>query len=163
MVLFANYETIVIKNEEKKAKAHGGKRVMYTAHHPCWDAKNRFGLAEKLPFEFQQVAHCFPEIGGAPVVHNYAPPVVQPENPPMVGSSSPATTPTSLFDTAGIPQALLDLMNLHKVTEEEIRTAVAKKGYYPKDTPIKNYDPQFVTGVLVGAWPQVYQMIKESN
>ena len=62
MVLFANYETIVVKNENKKGKAQGGQRVMYTAHHPCWDAKNRFGLAEKLSFDFQQVAHCFPMI-----------------------------------------------------------------------------------------------------
>ena len=162
MVLFANYETIVIKNEEKKAKAHGGKRVMYTAHHPCWDAKNRFGLAEKLPFEFQQVARCFPVINAAPVVHNYAPPVAQPENPQTVGSSSPVTTPTSHFDTTGIPQSLVDLMTIHQVTEEQIRTVVAKRGYYPLDTPIRNYDPNFLTGVLVDAWPNVYQMIKES-
>ena len=59
IVLFANYETFVVKNEEKKNKVHGGRRVMYTCHHPCWDAKNRFGLAEKLPFDFAQVEAFF--------------------------------------------------------------------------------------------------------
>ena len=59
LVLFANYETIVVKNEDKKNKAQGGKRVMYTTHHPCWDAKNRFGLPDKLPFEFGQIAGLF--------------------------------------------------------------------------------------------------------
>jgi GTPase SAR1 and related small G proteins len=58
MVLFANYETFVIKSDNKmeKNKAQGGKRVMYTAYNPCWDAKNRLGLPEKLPFDFAQIA-----------------------------------------------------------------------------------------------------------
>ena len=49
------------------------------------------------------------------------------------------------------------------MTEAQIRKVVASRGYYPEATPIKNYDSDFVTGVLVGAWPQVYNMIKENN
>lgn len=30
---------------------------MYTSHHPCWDAKNRYGLPEEMPFEYESVAH----------------------------------------------------------------------------------------------------------
>ena len=63
LVLFANYETFTIKREDGKTKAQGGKRVMYTTHHPCWDAKNRFGLEEKLPFDYSAIAHVVP--GGA--------------------------------------------------------------------------------------------------
>lgn len=60
MVLFANYKTNVVKEDKTKTnKATGGKRVMYTTHHPCWDAKNRFGLDEMLPFEFGSIAHLF--------------------------------------------------------------------------------------------------------
>lgn len=172
MVLFANYETFVIKNEDKKNKVSGGKRVMYTTHHPCWDAKNRFGLPEKLPFDFSHIAHCFnapPSAVTAPAVH--MPPAVTPpppaqqkqENPTMGGSSSPETIQNSLSDNDGIPPALCQLMEQNKVTEAQIRKAVASRGYYPEATPIKNYDPAFVSGVLVGAWQQVYQMIKESN
>lgn len=46
-LLFLNYETFVVKSETGASKGRGGKRVMYCAHHPCWDAKNRFGLPEK--------------------------------------------------------------------------------------------------------------------
>ena len=45
------------------------------------------------------------------------------------------------------------------VSEEELQKVVANQGYYPQSTPIMNYDPDFISGVLVGAWPQVYQMI----
>lgn len=170
MVLFANYETIVVKNEEKKNKAQGGKRVMYTAHHPCWDAKNRFGLAEKLPFDFAQVAHCFQMPVSAPVVSMPAQQAPA-ENFQMAGASStPLTQPASPYEKkdasggpVGIPQALWDLMCHNGVTEEQIRKVVSKRGYYPEDTPIANYDPAFVSGVLIEAWAQVYQMIKESN
>lgn len=67
MVLFANYETYVIKgnNPMEKNKAQGGRRVMYTTHHPCWDAKNRHGLRDKLPFDFAEIAACVPGAASA--------------------------------------------------------------------------------------------------
>ena len=65
MVLFANYKTLVVNIDNQgaakgKNKAQGGRRVMYTAHHPCWDAKNRHGLPDELPFDYAQIAHCIP-------------------------------------------------------------------------------------------------------
>ena len=61
MLLFANYKTVVEKAgsaPNAKNKASGGRRVLYTSHHPCWDAKNRFGLPEELPFEYASIAAC---------------------------------------------------------------------------------------------------------
>jgi hypothetical protein len=60
MVLFANYKTIVVNVDGKgaakgKNKVQGGKRVMYTAHHSCWDAKNRFGLPEEAEFSYEVI------------------------------------------------------------------------------------------------------------
>ena len=44
MILFANYETYVVNIDGKgalkgKNKAQGDRRIMYTTHHNCWDAK----------------------------------------------------------------------------------------------------------------------------
>ena len=151
MMLFANYETIVITTEEKKRKAQGGKRVMYTTHHPCWDAKNRQGLAEKLPFEYAQIARCvYRRDQGLPVAAS-----VEPE-PEPVKDISPAKEPES-----GLPRDLADLMAEYGVTEAQIQSVVSKRGYYPENTPICNYDPNFISGWLVGLWEQVYNAIKE--
>lgn len=65
MVLFANYKTHTIRTDDGKIKAQGGKRVMYTTHHPCWDAKNRHGLSEELPFDFDAIRTHIP-CGGRP-------------------------------------------------------------------------------------------------
>jgi len=47
LVLFANYKIFTVTDSKiKSQKAQGGERVMYTAHHPCWDAKNRHDLPE---------------------------------------------------------------------------------------------------------------------
>ena len=35
---------------------------MYAAHHPCWDAKNRYGLADQMPMSFDEIAHLFTNI-----------------------------------------------------------------------------------------------------
>lgn len=55
MVLFANYDIVVVKDNNNHAKAHGGQRVMYTTHHPCWDAKNRKGMPDKVPFSYESI------------------------------------------------------------------------------------------------------------
>ena len=59
-----------------------------------------------------------------------------------------------------VPQALKDLMKDKNVTEWDIQNVVAARGYYPSDTPIEKYDSGFIQGVLIGAWAQVYEMIK---
>lgn len=60
MILFCNYKTLVVNVDKQgaqkgKNKAQGGRRVMYTAHHPCWDAKNRFGLPEELEMTYEAI------------------------------------------------------------------------------------------------------------
>lgn len=56
MVLFANYKTIVTdKDKQGKGKGKGGRRVMYTEHHPCWDAKNRYGLPSEMDFSYEAI------------------------------------------------------------------------------------------------------------
>ncbi len=59
MVLFANYKTwsVAVDDKGKKRKAQGGARVMYTTHNPCWDAKNRYGLPEEVPFDYESIRH----------------------------------------------------------------------------------------------------------
>ena len=59
-VFFANYKINVINVDKQgaakgKNKAQGGRRVMYTNHTPFWDAKNRFGLPEELPFDYESI------------------------------------------------------------------------------------------------------------
>lgn len=57
MVLFANYRVIVSdKDKQGKGKAQGGRRVMYASHHPCWDAKNRYGLPDMMDFDYGAIA-----------------------------------------------------------------------------------------------------------
>lgn len=66
LLLFCNYQTYVVTTENKTQKAQGGKRVMYTSHHPCWDAKNRANLPDVLDLDYSHIAHLF--TGGAEAV-----------------------------------------------------------------------------------------------
>ncbi|WP_047809764.1 ATP-binding protein [Desulfosporosinus acididurans] len=186
-VLFANYKTYVVNVDGQgvqsgKNKAQGGKRVMYTTHHNCWDAKNRDNLKDELSFSFDEIAHIIPA-GAAiqspkpafetlppkdePVQEQLkvdTPPVEPPkQDPPKEDPPKPTEQPKNdkpQIDLTGVPKPLADLMAANKVTVEEIQQAVSSKGYYPQNTPISNYDPEFISGVLVGAWPQVFNMIE---
>jgi hypothetical protein len=177
MVLFANYKTIAVASDKdgKKYKAQGGGRVMYTLHHPCWDAKNRHGLPEEMEFDYSGISHIFnnntvsnhtapvtptqPEPNASTVP---APIPIQPE-PPV---TEPVAQPKPLYEPNipdDIPKALADLMRANGVDESEIRQAVFTQGHYPYETPIKNYDPRFVQGCLVGAWDKVFQVVSNNR
>lgn len=174
MLLFANYKTIVIAQDKdgRKCKAAGGERVMYTTHHPNWDAKNRQDLAEELPFDFKSIRGCLmysngiddgatPEVQPAP-----AEPVVNEEviqQTPVTVSSEQTTSPDSAPLPSFLPKALVDLMAPEHVTIEEIQTVVAERGYYPQGTPFEKYADDFIQGCLIGAWPNVFDLIKANR
>lgn len=166
-VLFANYKTFSVAADDKgkKFKAQGGARVMYTSHHPCWDAKNRWGLKEELPFDYAEIAAFIPSdtVNTIPVKPSDKPEEkpVHIEEKTVEEPPQPKAAPLPLDN--GLPKALTDLMEQNYVTEDEISLAVSQRGYYPQDMPVKDYDKDFINGVLVAAWPQVFAMIEENR
>ena len=66
LLLFLNYKTFIVRSESNTNYAAGGKRVMFTTHHPCWDAKNRHGLPDELDLDFASIAHIFGNAAPAP-------------------------------------------------------------------------------------------------
>lgn len=163
MVLFINYKTYSVATDDKgkKHKAQGGVRTIYTTHHPAWDAKNRHGLPDELPLEYASIAHIFNGSSGGSMQPTPAP-APQPQQPVSQPALQPEPQPAPVGSelNPAIPQSLRDLMIKDGVSEEEIQAVVSQKGYYPMGTPIANYDPGFVSGVLVGAWSQVFNMVK---
>lgn len=193
LMLFANYKTFVYATDDKgkKHKASGGKRVMYANHHPCWDAKNRYGLPDEMDFDFKEVQHLFvpmdqmkpaekkPESSAVSqeVAQDAKPKLQQtidevlgdiPNFPPVepkpavdVVARIPESKPE--IDYSGVPAALADLMKKDGVTPFEVQAAVASRGYFPVNTPFANYPEDFVQGVLIGAWAQVKAIVDQNR
>lgn len=163
MVLFANYKEIVVTSKDGKKKVSGGQRVMHTLHNPCWDAKNRHGLPEELPFDYAKIAHCIPDMEKIQTVSNSNPEASVPKTGGKQRESvQEKEKPASVSDDA-IPKELADLMAANNVTAQDIQRAVAHKGYFPEDMPLQEYPKDFIMGCLVAAFPQMLQVIKELN
>lgn len=189
MVLFANYKTYVVAADDKgkKHKAQGGKRVMYTAHHPCWDAKNRHNLPEELPLDYAAIAQCIPGDGSPAPADIPAPaavpaPVEAPEPPrepprptprqeekreekqPRQASPSgpvPEAPPAPAAEPApaGVPPRVQVLMDSGGITEQELRDVIVWKGYFTTDTPWSVMeDKGFVDGWILPHWPTILEM-----
>ncbi len=195
MVLFANYKTFVVNvdgqgAQKGKNKAQGGKRVMYTTHHSCWDAKNRYGLADEVPFEYDSIQHIIEGQATTPPVADRMTGHDGTDTAPLKSSQSPTketaankdkgrTEPAKETETAPpaddgpmnqpessgvdgrIPKNLRDLMVANQVDEWDVQAVVEARGYFPGDMPVRDYPKDFVDGCLVGAWDKVYGMIKE--
>jgi len=172
MLLFAGYKTLVVAAEKTKVKKGvGGARVIRTTHHPCWDAKNRHDLPDEIALAKENTHHLpielynifYPEKG--PAAPSVTPPEPSPSKdvPKLAAELGPiqqeVPAPISIPTTPSLPPELVQLMEANDVTEKDIRRAVAKKGYYPLDTPITNYDSEFIGGVLVGAWEKLQTAI----
>ena len=175
MLLFANYKTVVEKvgdGKNAKSKASGGRRVLYTAHHPCWDAKNRFGLPDEIPCDYAGIAAHIPGTTPAPAPKPKPEPSPQPEADILPTPAPQPQTPREEVPEAlltpdlialGVPEKLAPLMSANNVTPEELQAVVGKRGYFPEDMPIRDYPADFVEGCLVAAWPQVLQMVLDSR
>ena len=175
--------------QKGKNKAQGGKRTMYTSHHNCWDAKNRHNLPFEVEMNYSSIANCIPElelnnnkkkaiqettttiqdkaqeeipfseIKGT----NEIEPVIEKE-PKQVIDEMPSSSAGELEEDdelKGIPNNLADLMRLNKVSISDVEEIVTKRGYFPAGTPIQSYPVDFINGCLVGAWEQVYAMIRD--
>lgn len=134
MLLFLNYQTYVVTTENKSTKAQGGKRVIYTSHHPCWDAKNRHGLPEVLDLDYENIAHIFEKGEAKPAT---------PKEPPL--------------------SQLRKQMAKEEITDEELRKVIAAKTRYEVSTPLEEYPDSFITGWVQKYWTQIVDVIKASR
>ena len=172
MVLFANYKTLLVDDKSSsmgaKKKAVGGQRIMYTTHTTFADAKNRFGLAPELPFDYKEIAHVVFDNGVPQLPETLDDePIPEPEKPRKTRAkkATPKAEPESKA-----PEPKNDpfrnqvrfLMNRDGVTEEELRKAIADKGYFPADMTLDQYPDDFVENVLVAAWKQILNYINEN-
>ena len=187
MLLFVNFKTDVVTGADGKTKKGKGgqKRVMYANHSACWDAKNRFGLPDEMPFEYEQIAHLFGEAKPVeavsepeekiepmePVVLPHlkkdAPAEVtkidtlpEPEKPKKGKKAEPVDRPETMkSDNPEKDQLLVklwDLMQKDGVVDPLILQAVvSEKEYYDIAVPIQDYDSDFISDVLIEAWKQV--------
>jgi len=179
-LFFVNYKTDIVTTQDGKKKARGGqKRIMYANHSACWDAKNRFGLPDEMPMEFDQIAKFFGE--AEPVKE------VSAEEPAKATTKAPATMAVveqvpalpekkpakKKADQPKISDRPDDMKSddpekdqlLAKVWEMMLgadiwdtlvlQAVVADKDYYDITTPIRDYDRDFIEGCLIEAWDTV--------
>lgn len=185
MVLFANYKVNVINVDNQgatkgKNKAQGGRRVMYTTHTPFWDAKNRYGLPEELPLDYEQIRHIVEDSSMAvPVVEldtvpeppkpTQSKPMKSPEEVSTKSTEKPAeaekkpeeihgeaapVTPEAVVTDKDldkrIPKNLRDLMLADNIGAWDIMNICESKGYMPSGTDIWDYD-RIAEGFIDGA------------
>lgn len=133
LLLFCNYKTYVTKSDDGTAKASGGKRVMCTTHHPCWDAKNRHGLPEEIPMDFSQIAYIFDD-----------------------------STKEDEVERAKVLAQVGDLMRESGFTDHELKSVVACKGFFKYGVDILDYPTDFYTDWVIPNWNNIVDYWKNT-
>ncbi len=171
-VLFVNYKTIVEKNSDNKYKATGGKRVMFTEHHPCWDAKNRYDLPPETDFDYSVIAPFIlnssehqTKVTVTNVNTQHVNPIAELDN---ILDNEQLAKPEIIEENKynipnDIPKELADLMSANNVTDEDIRLVVSQQGYFPFDTKISDYGADFINGWVIACWKDVLEAVNANN
>lgn len=188
LLLFANFKTDVMTSQDgKKAKATGGKkRVMFASHAAAYDAKNRLGLPDSMPFDFAEIAGKVPSFAGGGVVEGPTIAVPDDEAEAQAGAQAAASAGPSLKEmseyvheiAAGNMDAkppkfvevtepeikqLHQLMADYQVNEAQLRDAVGsrKNNPYTAETPIGDYSIEFVRNTLLKHWEKIVGTVRE--
>ena len=177
LLLFANYETDVMTNKEtKKVKARGGKRrVMYASHTASWDAKNRLGLADEMPFEFAEIADKVPTAEELAAERASEPEMTAKPLPSVIteeqeylreiaNGNLDAKPPAFVEVTPPAVRQLHEKMELSGVKESQLRSVVEamSNNPYTYKTAIAEYSEKFV-GNLVKNWKQVEAEVRKAS
>jgi len=136
MLLFCNYKTYIVTTENNTKKAQGGKRVVYTSHHACWDAKNRFNLPDEMELDFKSINHLFGEN--------------KPQNPPILKEKQEPELLTKvkiLIENNGISAA-------------DVERVVSEKGHYSADQHLEDYSEEFITRWII---PNIKKIVEFAN
>lgn len=131
-LFFCNYQTFVVTSENDTKKAQGGKRVIYTTHHPAWDAKTRDSLPDVIDLEYKNIARLY--TGGAVAAVPAEPevPAINLLNEKLINAS---------FDEA----ALLSF--------------VQSKKHYPEAKTLSDIPDKFITGWILKYWDQITEAL----
>lgn len=140
MLLFCNYKTFVITTENKSKKAQGGKRVMYTTHNPCWDAKNRFNLPDELDLDFASIAHLFADV-----------------------NSQENTRAAAKKPKDDVLAKVKKLIADSGVSVEAVEQVVIEKGHYEAGSHIEDYAPDFIMRWVIPNFKKIVEIINNKN
>ena len=160
IVLFCNYQTRVVTTDNKTKKAQGGKRVIYTSHHPCWDAKNRHGLPDKLDMQYFGVLE--EAIEGAP--KDTRP---EPAPKPQTEKKTQNKEPEQHKDGLPFPfeSPLVELKyraDQEGITLGEIQHACIKTKMQPPDKFVEDYSPEFIQETILDKWDGIKKYIMKN-
>ena len=148
LLLFCNFKVLVVEGTDGKIKAQGGReRVMYSTHSAAWDAKNRYGLPDELPMEYDQIETLFGS--GVPKI----PAPAQPAEPVATATAEQVAKLTELAKTeigGGIVERALakaNAVDVSELTEDQAAKTlafIAEKQAAAKPAPAEPAKPTAV-------------------
>ena len=167
-VLFVDWETFVSVDDNGKAKAKGGKRIIRTDHSPVWDAKNRWGLPETVALDADGIALIRSHLTVADQPAQTAKP--EPKPGPEAAEPEPKTAEEAvdeLKDQAARMKKLgrrfsklKKLMVDDGVSIAELEDVMASKGKRDPGQPIESWETGFIEWT-VKQWPSVKKLVAE--
>jgi hypothetical protein len=188
-VFFCNFKTLLVGDSDKKKKAKGGRRTLFTTHHASYDAKNRYQLPQEIDFEgkpesiYESIKDHIPIRNEIQVQTVQQPaqstpsPEVQVNEQPQAQKSQAQTETIQQEEVKATEEAtpaqetqgstafsgpLYDLMNTNQVTEEELEALAVRNGHFPEGMKLGEF-PQDYLDHLVTEWSNVHESIKQSR
>lgn len=127
LLLFANFETIIVKGNDGRVKGEGGKRrLLYTERSAAWDAKNRYGLPETLPLDHGTIA---PELAAVFAGRIQARAVVKAAEPEITGEVAVGAVVAAANSEPGKPATAEQIATLTTYAKNSVAGPIIAKAF----------------------------------
>lgn len=160
MLLFLTHKIMVLTDDDGgRGKACDSKRVIKTSHAPTYDAKNRDGLPQEIPFPspsegYNAIAKCF-ECSAVP---SAAPaPAPAPEPAPV---SAPQPAPANTPRQSEAKEQIKSLMSHSGVHWDAVLALCVERGHLAKGTRFEDVPDDFIQRGLIKNWATIVEKLK---
>lgn len=166
-VLFLDYETFVSVDDNGKGHAEGGKRVIRTSHSVSWDAKNRWGLPDKLRLDAEGIAKVMEQLP----VRDASAPVPSHPNPELVRDMAEKAKQAKADDKPAPRKAksapdrlkpLFDACQGSDVNPFEVKSVLVARGKRKESQAITDWEAPFVQWVVKN-WARVCELVEQDR
>ena len=158
MLLFCNYREYVVESDKTKTKkVSGGQRVIYTQHHPCWDAKNRYGLPDPMDMSFAKLESLFTDV--VPFDQRLKKTPVTPQQ----AVQAPAADTDTTADLTELQAKLKELIDASGLSEEQVIQVAAARGRCETGSKLADLPDALIKQWFIPNWEKIKSEINKKK
>lgn len=151
-LLFCHFKTMLVKQQDQKVKATGGRRTIQVSDRPSWSAKNRFGLVNEIDYQdkpelLANMLKDYFDMGTVQVQSKPQNQIQKPQAEEVIQKevSEPIKKPTTQFTKLDELRTLMDMAGFG---DSDIENYARSKKHLPTNLSFEKFPESYISKLI---------------